>query len=221
VQLRRRALRTAAATLGIALAPSLLAVTPVKPRHVIYLHGRIVQEQQSARPESPRFGFYELDKIVAALRQPGFTVTSSIRPRAATVSESADAVVKQVRQLLASRVAPDHVTVVGVSMGGGIAMLASARLQEANVRFAVLGVCLSENALSIPKTEGKALAGRILAIREKTDDIVGPCADWTPAMNKGSLDAREIVLSTGLSHGFIYRPLPEWANPVINWVKAP
>ena len=32
---------------------------PAAPtRHLIYLHGRIVQEEQSVRPVSPRFGTY-------------------------------------------------------------------------------------------------------------------------------------------------------------------
>jgi hypothetical protein len=39
-----------------------------KPRYVIYLHGRIVQEQQTRRPRSDRFGYYELEKILDAFR---------------------------------------------------------------------------------------------------------------------------------------------------------
>jgi hypothetical protein len=31
---------------------------------------------------------------------------------------------------------------------------------------------------------------------------------------------REIVLRTGLGHGFIYRPLPEWVNPAVEWITA-
>ncbi len=32
--------------------------------------------------------------------------------------------------------------------------------------------------------------------------------------------AREIVVHTGLGHGFLYRPLPEWLNPVVEWAGA-
>jgi len=35
-----------------------------------------------------------------------------------------------------------------------------------------------------------------------------------------SLVAREMVLNTGLSHGFFYRPLPEWVDPVVAWAGA-
>ena len=66
-------LRNAAA--GLACIGVLLAVsgagaasdTAASPRHLIYLHGRIVQDQQSPRPRSPRFGYYELEKIHTGL----------------------------------------------------------------------------------------------------------------------------------------------------------
>jgi pimeloyl-ACP methyl ester carboxylesterase len=184
-------------------------------RHVIYLHGRIVQEEQSARPRHPRFGFYELDGILAVLRERGFVVSDGIRPKSATVAESADRVVEKVERLLAAGTQADHVTVVGASMGGAIALVAAARLQNPDLRFCVLGVCLAESVRHLP-----ALAGHILSIREASDDVTGPCPTWKgkPA---APLVAREIVLHTGLSHGFLYRPLPEWVDPVAEWAAAP
>jgi hypothetical protein len=29
------------------------------------------------------------------------------------------------------------------------------------------------------------------------------------------------VAATGLSHGFLYRPLPNWLDPVAKWAEAP
>ena len=45
-----------------------VATNAVRSRHLIYLHGRIVQEQQSARPRHPQFGYYELEEILDAFR---------------------------------------------------------------------------------------------------------------------------------------------------------
>ncbi len=45
---------------------------------MIYLHGRIVQEKQSARPQSPEYGFYELEQILDAFRSKGFVVTGEM-----------------------------------------------------------------------------------------------------------------------------------------------
>jgi hypothetical protein len=73
---------------------------------------------------------------VKTFEKRGFTVTDGVRPKGATLDESAAKVVDQVRTLLASGV---------------------------------------------------------------------------PA------SVRELVLETGLRHGFLYRPLPEWVEPVVEW----
>lgn len=193
----------------------------VPPHHLIYLHGRIVQEQQSARPLSPRFGHYELEQILGAFRDRGFVVSGEIRPKEASVSEAADRVVEEVRRLLASGVPADHVTVVGASMGAAIAFRASARLQNPDLRFAVLGACLSETVRGLVAEEGKGPAGHLLAIREESDEFSSPCPPWTDDLAAGApLVAREIVVQTGLSHGFLYRPLPEWVDPVVAWAHG-
>ena len=190
-------------------------------RHLIYLHGRIVQEQQNARPRSTRFGYYELKKILDAFRERGFVVSGEIRPKSASVSDSADRVVEQIRRLLKSGIPADRVTVVGASMGAAIALLASTRLQNSGVRFCVLGACLSESVRGLLADEGRGPSGHLLAIREATDDLIGPCPPWTDGHESPSgLLAREIVLNTGLSHGFLYRPLPEWVGPVVEWAGA-
>jgi pimeloyl-ACP methyl ester carboxylesterase len=193
----------------------------VSPRHLIYLHGRIVQEEQRARPRHPRFGYYELEKIKDALRGRGFVVSADIRPRSASVSESADRVVAQVRRLLGSGVPAGHVTVVGASMGGAIALVASARLQNPDVRFCILGGCLSESVHRLPIDEGKAPSGHILSIREASDDLTRSCPTWSQDhASESPLFAREIVLHTGLGHGFHYQPLKEWLDPVVEWASA-
>lgn len=190
-------------------------------RHLIYVHGRIIQEHQSRRPKSPRFGYYELDQILETFRGKGFAVSGETRSRSATESGSADGLVSQIRRLLDSGVPPSRVTIVGASMGAGIALVASARLQNKDLRFAVLGACLSENVRRILAGEGKAPSGRILSVREASDESSEPCDPWKKSSGTPSLDAREIVLHTGLSHGFLYRPLPEWVDPTVQWALAP
>ena len=192
-----------------------------RSRHVIYLHGRIVQAEQSSRPQHPEYGYYELEKILDTFRGRGFVVSGEIRPRSATVSDSADRVVEQVRQLLESGVSANHVTVVGGSMGAAIALVASARLQNPDVRFSVLGSCLSNTVQRLVANEGKGPVGQILAIREATDELTGSCPPWKGDPGASSpLVAREIVLETGLRHGFLYRPIPAWVNPVVEWAGS-
>jgi len=191
------------------------------PRHLIYLHGRIVQEQQSARPRHPQFGYYELQAILGTFRQRGFVVSGEIRPRSATVSDSADLVVRQVRRLLESGVPGERVTVVGGSMGAAIALVASARLHNSSLRFGVLGVCLSDSVRALLAHEGRGPSGKVLAIREASDETTDRCPPWEDdARSPGPLVAREMVLHTGLRHGFLYRPLPEWMEPVVAWAQG-
>ena len=148
-------------------------------------------------------------------------MSGEIRPKSASVSDSADRVVEQVRQLLESGVPADHVTVVGGSMGAAIALAASARLQNPDVRFCVLGACLSESVPGLLASEGKAPSGRLLSIRDSSDASTGACKPWKNDLDsRSALLAREIVIDTGLSHGFLYRPLPEWVNPVAEWASA-
>lgn len=221
----RRGRSAAAAVAGLGLVVAAMAShgagAATQPRHLIYQHGRIVQEQQRPRPQHPRFGFYELEKILDAFRARGFEVTGTIRPRSASVSQSADALATQVRKLLAAGVPADRVTVVGASMGAAITLLASTRLQHEDLRFAILGACLSLSVRGLLAEEGRGPSGHLLAIREASDETTAQCPPWKDeASSTPSLHAREIVLETGQSHGFLYRPLPEWLEPVVDWANA-
>ena len=191
------------------LTVACVSAAPPPERHVIYLHGRIVQDQQVARPQHPEHGYYELDAIRAAFRERGFVVHSEIRPKGSSVGDGADRVVSQVRELLASGVPADRITVVGASMGAAIGLHTAARLQNRDVRFVLLGPCLSRNFPAVAKEEGKDPAGRILVIRDRSD--VPDCAPFDG-------NATETVIDTGLRHGFLYRPLPEWLEPAAAWM---
>jgi len=47
--------------------------------------------------------------------------------------------------------------------------------------------------------------------------LLGYCAlDFTSA----DILVREIILNTGLGQGFLYRPLPEWVGPAVDWAYA-
>jgi alkanesulfonate monooxygenase SsuD/methylene tetrahydromethanopterin reductase-like flavin-dependent oxidoreductase (luciferase family) len=117
IELRVAGVGLAAVAVFLAGLAAGLAADDARPRHLIYLHGRIVQGQQSARPRHPQFGYYELEKILEAFRERGFVVSREIRLNSASVSGSADRVVEQIRRLLESGVPADRVTVVGASMG--------------------------------------------------------------------------------------------------------
>ena len=199
-------------------SPKIFADVPAEidpdARYLIYLHGAII-ETQSVRPTHPRFGVYEYEEILEALGVHGFVVISEARPAGTDGEVYAATVVDQVRELLTAGVPPDHVTVVGFSKGGGIAIAASSMLANDDVNFVFMAAC-NPWLDSHPEIVAR---GRLLSIRESSDDLVGSCEglfERSPSPH----DDVEIVLELGGGHGAFYRPNPEWIKPVVEWASV-
>ena len=183
-------------------------------RYLIYLHGAII-ETQGVRPTHPRFGVYEYQEILEVFAERGFIVISEARPAGTDGAEYAVKVVGQVEALLEAGVPPEHVTVVGFSKGGGIAITASSMLADDDVNFVFMAAC-NPWLDSHPEIVAR---GRLLSLRESSDDLVGSCE----SLFERSLSPHEhveIVLDLGGGHGAFYRPHPEWVEPVVEWASA-
>jgi len=179
-------------------------------KYLFYLHGKIV-EDQGVKAVSERYGAYEYEKIVEGLRAEGFNVVSEPRPKDTDVEAYAAKVAEQVRQLLKDGVAPENITVVGASRGAFIAMVASTYLKNKNINFVIIAGCgVNEEFLKLVN-----LHGNVLSIYEKSDSVgtCQPVFDDAEGINK----RKEVMLETGLAHGFIYRPMKEWLIPVLDW----
>ena len=195
---------------------AVLSDVPVKvnrtTRYLFYLSGYIV-EAGNRRPTSPRFGVYEYDQILESLKRGGFVVISEARKQDREIEPYAKKVEAQVRHLLKAGVPPKHITIVGASQGSWIAMLASTYLHNRDLNFVFIAACSAEpeflNTIN--------LHGDVLSIYEKTD-LPKSCQDYR-ADATGINEWKEVALNTGLKHGFIYRPMPEWIEPTIAWAK--
>jgi acetyl esterase/lipase len=193
---------------------------PAKPdpkaRYLIYLHGRII-ELKGPRPEDPRWGIYEYQQVLDALSRTGVVVISEQRAADTDVDRFAAHVVEQVTQLLAAGVPPEHVSVVGFSKGGGIAIRTSARLNNPGVNFVLLAACGDGD---FSKSDLK-LTGRTLSIYEESDDVGRSCASLFAKSGSSGGDRRELQLKIGGGHGAFYRPHDEWLSPLGNWITQP
>lgn len=191
-------------------------VSPIgKTRHIVYLHGKIVQEQ-GTRAISPKYGPYLFDAIVEELGRNGARVHAPVRTGKANTEESARDVVLLVRELMASGVPADSITVVGASLGAIIAIRTSVAIENPSLRYVLLGAC---NAFVRDELKPD-LHGHVLSIYEESDPYGGTCrpvAEGKPGVT--SFD--EVRLTTGLSHGFLYRPLPGWVEPTLRWSTWP
>lgn len=178
-------------------------------RYVIYLHGRII-EDKGPRPTHEQWGVYEYRKILETLAAAG-TVISEQRRSGTDVDQFAEHVAGQVRALLAAGVPPEHITVIGFSKGGGIAIRTSARLKNDKVNFVFLASCSAGGS-------DLDVRGRILSIYEASDDAGRSCAPLF-AKSKSPGERKEVRIETGGGHGAFYRPRQEWTAPVLAWIK--
>jgi hypothetical protein len=167
------------------------------------------------RPTHPEFGTYEYQKIVDEFVSRGFMVISEVRPAGTVVRAYGATVADQVGALLAAGVAPEHIAVVGFSKGGAIAIFASSLLANDRVNFVFIAACgrwLDGQPEIVPR-------GRLLALREASDDLVGSC-DALFARSPEDGGSREIPLELGGGHGAFYRPRPEWIDPIVDWASS-
>jgi len=214
------ALQSARAAMRDRDAPAagpILTEAPPSPdpgrEYLFYLHGRIVQEQ-GRKAVSPDYGPYEYDAILSGLASAGFVVIGEVRPRGTEATAYADRVAGQIRRLLKAGVPPRRITIVGASMGGFIGMLVSSRLPVAEIGYVLMGTCDG----SMRRALKGGLHGDVLSIIEASDDAGESCG---PALAHDGAAGRhaDIRISTGLRHGFLFRPLPEWMGPAVRWAR--
>ena len=182
-------------------------------RYLFYLHGAII-ERAGVRPRHPEFGVYEYREILEVFAGWGFVVISEARPAGTIGAVYAEKVADQVGALMKGGVSPEHITVVGFSKGGGIAITASSILSEERLNFVFMGACgpwLDSRPEIVPH-------GRLLALREKSDDLVGSCEELF-ARTTSEGERKEIILELGGGHGAFYRPQSEWLGPVVEWAN--
>ena len=183
-------------------------------RYLFYLHGLIVEEA-GIRPKSDEHGYYEYELILENLASEGFIVISEAREKGTEIKAYAEKIVSQIRELLAHRVPPENITVVGASKGGIIGSYVSAMLQDQRLHYVILAG-LFDKCL---KDENLKLYGNVLSIHDRSDKL-----PITPALffqrSEGLGNFKEIVLNLDLGHGVIYRPYREWIEPLLEWVAA-
>ena len=185
-----------------------------KPRYrpvIFYLHGRIVEDGE-LRPVHSEWGLYDYPAVVEALGRQGAAVVSERRPADADMDVHAAKVVNDIERLLGADFPPEHIAVVGFSKGAGIATRVSSRLDNPDIRYALLAGC----GAGVERVPGLIPNGHVLSIVETSDTLVGTC-DGLAGRNPDLADYRELTITTGEKHGAFYLPRDEWLEPVLDW----
>ena len=182
-------------------------------RYVFYLHGRIIEEH-GLRPQDPRYGVYDYEQILRALEVQGLRVISEARRQGTDPEEYAKRVRDQIAMLLAKKVPPDHITVIGASKGSLIAMLVSMYAANDDVRYVLMSNC-NDDILQQFKID---LHGAVLSIYDQGDAFGGTCRKFFERAT-GLSRQKEIVTHLGIGHALLYQPRRAWMDPAIAWAK--
>lgn len=183
-------------------------------RYLLYLHNRFL-ETASEGEAHPVFGDYEYRAILESFAERRLIVVAERREPDADPVAWAGHVTDQVHRLLGAGVPPANITVVGFSKGGAIAILASAEIADDEINFVFIAACGSW----IESRPDLVAHGRLLSIREASDEMAGSCAPLFDRTSAGS-ETREIEIRLGGGHGAFFRPRGEWVDPVVAWATG-
>ncbi len=178
---------------------------------VIFLHNAFFEKNKDGQAHK-RFGPYDFEGIKAALRKDR-TLIAPERGPDADPQQAADALVANVKEMIESGRSADRIKVIGASKGAFIAQLASAKLEEPEMRWVLVGGCHTKR---MSKGGFPAMTGRVLSIYDSSDQIAGPCAPYKPLTAKTS-SFEEISISLGEGHGFQFSGNSAWITPALDW----
>ncbi len=180
---------------------------------LFYLHGAIVQDQ-GINAISKEFGPYKYLDILDTLKNRGFNVISEARPKDTRPGDYAEKVSKQIDSLIDAKVLPQNIVVIGASAGAEITMKVCLRLKNSQINYVIMGMCWPD---TYKEYEGQELCGNFLSIYESSDPH-GSC-NKIFGQKKCSGSFKEMEITTGKSHGFLYQPYKEWVDPLMKWIR--
>jgi hypothetical protein len=183
-------------------------------KYLFYLHGAVVTRygNNAVNDAAPEWGPYEYYNILDSLQKQGFYVISEIRKIETPDSVYVQKIKSQADSLLRAGVPPKNMIILGASAGWTIALKVSGQLQNPQLKFVLMGGCW-ENEFK--NWRGDRLYGHFLSVIETTDPHKTCGAIFKNRKTISSF--KEVILNTGLSHGFFYRGRKEWIEPVVRW----
>jgi hypothetical protein len=203
------------ASIAQTVSSSLPKTINKKGHYLFYLHGGVVTVlgDNAINNGAPEWGPYEYSNILDSLRVQGFYVVSERRFEDVKDSSYAAKICRQTDSLLNAGVPVQNILVVSASAGWSISYRVSDQLKNDSLHFVKMGGCRQDDYKEVEKSE---LHGHFLSIIEKSDPR-GSC-DNLFRMQKRITSYKQVVLNTGLSHGFFYKGRKAWIAPILEWV---
>ena len=205
---------------SVAIGQSISSFLPPKitrsEKYLFYLHGGVVTVlgNNAINQSMPEWGPYEYLNILDSLRKRGFNILSENRKEGIEDSIYVDKISKQIDTLFNAGIKPENVLIVGASAGSAITINLSAKLKNNEMKYVVMGGCWPDTYKDYQNIE---LYGHFLSIIESSDPH-GTCSKIFEG-RKQIKSYKELILTMGLSHGFIYKGYKEWIDPIMKWFK--
>jgi hypothetical protein len=183
--------------------------------YLFYLHGQLVTDRgnNAVNQSFPQWGPYEYLNILDSLEERGFIVVSEIRKKGVKDEVYEQKIIRQIDTLLKAGVPEERIVIVGASSGWSVALNVSSQISNNRLGYVLIGGCWPN---TYKEYTSKNLHGRFLSIIEKSDPH-GTCAKIFEGKN-GITDFREIMLNTGLNHGFFHKGSDVWIDPIVDWM---
>jgi|AMFO01.1.fsa_nt_gi hypothetical protein len=189
-------------------------------RYLFYMHGMWLERHGLHRPH-PRHGLYEYARIVHAFADRDFVVISEARLEEVSKKSYATKVARQARRLLERGVPPEHITVIGHSKGGLMALMVASELAEPKMNFVVMAGCGKRGStfrgryVKFLRKRAAEVQGHVLSLYDLTDHVAGTCQEVFDRASNATSEER--VFQTGRGHGLFYAPEPIWIDEVVKW----
>ncbi len=203
--------------IAMLLCSTLLACkTKNDDRFIFFLHNRFL-ETHELNESHPEYGRTEYKEILLEFEKSGFKVISEKRNGNINARAYAVGIVNEIDSLIKSGIEPKKITIVGTSKGGYIAQYVSTLANNPDLNFVFIASFTNGDMENIPEIN---YCGNILTIYEKTDPFGVSAWERKKASTCKNKHFEEIELSTGMGHGFLFKPLKEWIEPTIKWANG-
>ena len=189
--------------------------TKYDDRYIFFLHNRFLEEH-ALDELHPEFGKTEYLEILAEFEANGFKVISEKRNGNVNAREYAAGIIAQIDSLINNGIEPSKVTVVGTSKGGYIAQYVSTLANNPDLNFVFIASFRNSDIEQMPEIN---FCGNILTIYEKSDPFGVSALERKKTSTCEIKHFKEIELNTGMSHGFLFKPIKEWIEPTTMWAK--
>lgn len=185
-------------------------------RVIFFLHNRFI-ENHDLNERHPEYGKAEYNEIISVFEKNGFKVISEKRDINTDHLRYAEKVKIQIDSLIESGVPSENITVVGTSKGGYIAQYVSTYASNPQLNFVFIASFRNEDMENLPDIN---YCGNILTIYEKSDIYGVSAVKRKEASTCEIMHYKEVELTTGLKHGFLFKASNNWLDPIIKWANG-